>query len=233
MTSLPTKWQQTRGIRRGVRERGAWEDECEGRAMRGRTIVAVLAGAACAVQGALVALGGDRKLLRPPGSQGERDFMARCVRCGKCMLACPYTAIAPAGFDAGISQGTPFIDARTQACRLCEDTPCVKACPTDALRDIDRITDIHMGTAVIDESRCLSYRSLRCEVCYRTCPLIDSAISIEYSMREGDAIHATFAPVINEENCVGCGLCVERCPVDDGGPAIVIEPRTGRLPATS
>ncbi len=196
--------------------------------MRGRTIVAVLAGAACAVQGALAAWGSGRELLRPPGAQGERDFAARCVRCGKCMLACPYTAIVAAGFDAGMSQGTPCIDAREQACRLCADTPCVRACPTGALRDIDEVADIRMGTAVIDEDRCLSYRSLRCEVCYRTCPLIDSAISIEYSMREGDAIHATFAPVINEENCVGCGLCVERCPVDDGGPAIAVKPRAER-----
>lgn len=196
--------------------------------MRGRTIVAVLAGAACAVQGALAAWGSGRALLRPPGAQGERDFATRCVRCGKCMLACPYTAIVAAGFDAGISQGTPCIDAREQACRLCADTPCVRVCPTGALRDIDEVADIRMGTAVIDEDRCLSYRSLRCEVCYRTCPLIDSAISIEYSMREGDAIHATFAPVINEENCVGCGLCVERCPVDDGGPAIAVKPRAER-----
>lgn len=87
--------------------------------------------------------------------------------------------------------------------------------------------EVRMGVAVIDEKRCLSYRGMRCEVCYRACPLIDEAISIDYRQREGDAIHAVFAPVVREEACVGCGLCVQRCPVDDSGPAISVAPTEG------
>ena len=51
-----------------------------------------------------------------------------------------------------------------------------------------------MGTAVIDEDLCIAFQGMRCEVCYRTCPLIDQAISIDYRLREGDAIHSLFAP---------------------------------------
>ena len=178
----------------------------------------VIAGASAAVvafQAAAYASRGEASLLRPPGAQGEPDFMARCIKCGKCIEACPYLALKPAGNDAGMAVGTPSIDARDQACRLCEDFPCVAACPTDALRDVAARSDVRMGAAVIDEEACIAFQGMRCEVCYRACPLIDQAIVIDYRMREGDAIHSLFAPVIDEEKCVGCGLCVERCVVSE------------------
>ena len=59
------------------------------------------------------------------------------------------------------------------------------------------------GIAVIDEDLCIAFQGMRCEVCYRTCPLIDEAIVIDYRLREGDAIHSVFAPVIDEDKCVG------------------------------
>ena len=190
------------------------------------TIAAIAAGAA-ALKAAYDLLAPTAPLL-PPGAVGEGAcrFAALCVRCGKCMEACPYQALHTAGTNAGVLVGVPCIDAREQACRLCADFPCIEACPTHALSSIQSRTDVRMGTAVIDEDRCLSFQGMRCEVCYRACPLIDEAISIDYRRREGDAIHAVFAPVINEQTCVGCGLCVERCVVSDPEPAIRIEPRT-------
>lgn len=178
----------------------------------------VIAGAAftmVAAQAAGYLLRGEANALRPPGAQSESDFMARCIKCGKCIEACPYQAIKPAGELSGIAVGTPLLDAREQACRLCEDFPCVKACPTGALRDVEARSDVRMGVALIDEETCIAFQGMRCEVCYRVCPLIDEAITIDYRMREGDDIHAVFAPIIDEEKCVGCGLCVERCVVSD------------------
>ena len=163
-------------------------------------------------------------VLRPPGIQGERDFMARCIKCGRCVLACPYKCIHAAGVNAGEKTGTPAINPREQACRLCADYPCVNACPTGALRSVSNETDVHMGTAVIDNDLCIAMLGNRCEVCYRACPLIDRAITIDYRMREGDAIHAVFAPTINADVCTGCGLCVERCVVSEPAVAIRIEP---------
>ena len=65
---------------------------------------------------------------------------------------------------------------------------------------------------------------MRCEVCYRACPLIDEAITIDYRPREGDDIHAVFAPQVVSDVCPGCGLCEQRCPVSDPAPAIVVVP---------
>ena len=171
-------------------------------------------------------------LLRPPGAGAPEHFAARCVRCGRCLEACPYQAIHAAPLNAGREASTPYVNARAQACRLCVEFPCAAVCPTGALEVPAERRGAGMGVAVINEDTCLSFQGMRCEVCYRACPLIDQAISIDYRLREGDAIHSLFAPVIDEEQCVGCGLCVERCVVDEPDVAIRIKtdaehPRTG------
>ncbi|MBR3689890.1 MAG: 4Fe-4S dicluster domain-containing protein [Eggerthellaceae bacterium] len=186
---------------------------------------ALLAGAA--LLKSAVDLVGPSKPLFPPGAWPEDDFAAKCIKCGKCFEACPYQAIHAAGSDAGAMTGAPSIDAREQACRLCADFPCIEACPTGALSPVESKADVRMGTAVINEETCLSFMGMRCEVCYRACPLIDEAITIDYRQREGDALHAVFAPIINEDSCVGRGLCVERCVVSDPEPAIRIEAYRG------
>lgn len=188
--------------------------------MKRSSIIAGIAAAIVGGQAVYLAAAGKGELLRPPGAQSESDFMARCVKCGKCLEACPYRAVHVAPGNAGAAAGTPVIDAREQACRLCENFPCVAACPTGALRDVEARADVHMGTAVIEEDLCIALQGMRCEVCYRVCPLIDEAMTIDYRMREGDAIHAVFAPRIDREKCVGCGLCVERCVV--GEPRVAI-----------
>ena len=166
--------------------------------------------------------------LLPPGAQPDGAFASLCVKCGKCIEACPYQSLHPAGADAGALAGAPCLDAREQACRLCADFPCIAACPTGALSEVESKRDVRMGIAVIDEETCLSFQGMRCEVCYRACPLIDEAITIDYRKREGDTLHAVFAPIIDEERCVGCGLCVERCVVSDPAPAIRIKPMNER-----
>ena len=179
-------------------------------------VIAGLAAVVVAAEGAYsVAGNASSRLLRPPGIQGEGDFMSRCIKCGKCIEACPYVALHAAGFGEGAAAGTPCIDAREQACRLCQDFPCVAACPTDALRDVAQRSDPKMGYALIDEEVCIAYQGYRCEVCYRICPLIDQAITIDFQAMEEDDIHTKFIPTIDREVCTGCGLCVERCAVDD------------------
>ena len=179
-------------------------------------IIAGLAAAIIAAEGVMSVTGNAAsKLLRPPGIQSERDFMARCVKCGKCVEACPYAALHVADALNGAAAGTPCIQAREQACRLCADFPCVEACPTQALRDVVEKHDPHMGYARIEEDVCIAYQGYRCEVCYRVCPLIDEAITIDFQRLEGDDIHTKFIPVVNRDICAGCGLCVQRCAVSD------------------
>lgn len=179
-------------------------------------VIAGVAAAIVAAEGAFsVAAGSSSMLLRPPGIKSEADFMARCIKCGKCIQACPYAALHAAGPEQGSAAGTPFIDAREQACRLCADFPCAAVCPTDALCDVVDKHKARMGHARIDEEVCIAFLGYRCEVCYRVCPLIDQAITIDFQNRENDAIHAKFIPTINEDVCTGCGLCVERCAVSE------------------
>ncbi|WP_165056601.1 MULTISPECIES: 4Fe-4S dicluster domain-containing protein [unclassified Adlercreutzia] len=193
-----------------------------------RSVVAACAAGVVAAKAALDVALPEPALLHPPGAQHGGKFAAQCVKCGKCIEACPYQALHAAPLDAGAKAGTPVIDARAQACRLCADFPCVAACPTGALAPVAAREDVRMGTAVINRDLCLSYKAMRCEVCYRACPLIDEAIYINYGAREGDSIHAVFAPVVVEDKCVGCGLCVERCVVGEPECAIRIEPATQR-----
>jgi len=189
------------------------------------SLAALVGAGLIAAQSLLGAVGGG-KLLKPPGAVSDDDFIARCISCGKCVLACPFGAILTATVADGRAAGTPYIDARRKACRLCVDFPCVAACPTGALRDINKQSDVKMGTAVINEELCVVFNNgNRCEVCYRVCPFIDEAIVTEFHDRPGDNIHMIFAPVVNEDKCVGCGLCVERCVVSKPDLAIKIVPR--------
>jgi len=190
--------------------------------MNAGKLVAGIAAAAVAAEGIFSFAQGKSTLLRPPGSQGEGDFAARCIKCGKCVEACPHAVIHLAGALDGAAAGTPYIDARTMACRLCEDFPCVGACPTGALRDVSQRCDVNMGYAKIDENLCIAFRGMRCEVCYRVCPYIDKAIKLDFQTLAGDSIHAKFIPQIDTAVCVGCGLCVERCVVSEPRVAIRI-----------
>jgi len=152
--------------------------------------------------------------IRPPGARDEPDFHARCIKCGQCVDACPYDTLALATADAGIPIGTPYFVPRDVPCYMCIDIPCVAACPTGALDPaLDNIDDSRMGLAVIDIENCLSWQGLRCEICYRECPLQDKAITIEHHARRISK-HAMFVPLVHSEACTGCGICEKTCPTE-------------------
>jgi len=89
--------------------------------------------------------------IRPPGAQAEPAFNATCVKCGACVVACPYGILRLAPAAAGIPLGTPHFVPREEPCRLCPDIPCAKACPTGSLdRGMQDINASRMGLAVID-----------------------------------------------------------------------------------
>jgi ferredoxin-type protein NapG len=162
-------------------------------------------------------------MLRPPGALDEQRFLGACVKCGKCAQACPYKAIRLAGPEAGVAIGTPHIIAREEPCQLCPDLPCVQACPSGALdQELKEIEKVRMGTAVIvDRENCLSIRGLRCEVCYRNCPLMDKAITIEPRHNPRTGVHTIMEPVVHLDKCVGCGICEKTCVREK--PVIVVQ----------
>jgi ferredoxin-type protein NapG len=114
---------------------------------------------------------------------------------------------------------------------MCEDVPCVKACPTDALTKGTEIKEAQMGLAVLtDQETCLAFQGLRCEVCYRVCPVMGEAISLEFRSQERTGKHAYFLPVVDSDHCTGCGKCEHSCILEE--PAIRVLPRElaqGRL----
>ena len=153
--------------------------------------------------------------IRPPGARYEPDFNARCIKCGQCVDACPYDTLKLATTDAGIPIGTPYFIPRETPCYMCEDIPCIAACPTGALDPaLEDIDDSRMGLAVIDIENCLSWQGLRCEICFRECPLQGQAISVEHHPRRLSK-HAMFVPVVHSDACTGCGICEKACPTQE------------------
>lgn len=153
-----------------------------------------------------------KTLLRPPGALKEIEFLARCIRCGKCAQTCPYRSIRVASLMDGLTiMGTPFIRARDIPCYLCMKCPPV--CPSGALdRRLKNKHDVRMGTARINKKECLAWQGTLCRSCYQSCPIFDEAIKMDNELR----------PVVDTKKCAGCGICENVCPVEPA--AIIIEP---------
>lgn len=151
--------------------------------------------------------------LRPPGAIAEDRFSAACVRCGLCVRSCPYKTLKLAEIGDGPAIGTPYFLARDVPCEMCDDIPCVKACPTGALeKSLTKIEKAKMGlAALVDRETCLNLQGLRCDVCYRVCPVIDKAITLERTHNTRTQKHAVFEPVVHSDACTGCGKCEKSC----------------------
>jgi ferredoxin-type protein NapG len=134
-----------------------------------------------------------------------------------CVRDCPYNILELARPESPIATGTPYFTARSGPCEMCEDIPCVKACPTGALDH--RLTDINqsrMGLAVLsDQETCLNFLGLRCDVCYRVCPVIDKAITLELRPNTRTGRHTMFIPTVHSEHCTGCGKCENACVTEE------------------
>ncbi len=159
--------------------------------------------------------------LRPPGAVPEEIFPAKCIRCGRCVEICSYRAITLLDIRAGIHAGTPLIAAEKTPCYLC--MKCVDVCPTGSLERIQQ-KDTRMGLAVINRFTCLAWvGTTLCRTCYDKCPFKEIANRLDQ-----------FRPVVDENQCTGCGLCTHACPVtaENGSKAVNIEPIYAREKVT-
>lgn len=147
------------------------------------------------------------KVFRPPGAVEEDEFLAKCLRCGKCIEVCPDGTLLNAHLDQGLNLGTPYFIPRQIPCSLC--MKCPEVCPSGALKPLE-LRDVKIGIAEVDKDRCYAYQEDVCRSCYNSCPLIDEAIKMKDFQY----------PVVHPEICTGCGICEYVCVTDP--PAIQI-----------
>ncbi len=92
-----------------------------------------------------LAVEADPRLIRPPGSLDEPNFLARCIRCGQCMKVCPNNALHPALMQGGIEGlWTPVLVPRVGYCEP-NCVLCGQVCPTGAIWEITEAEKL--GTA--------------------------------------------------------------------------------------
>ena len=179
------------------------------------------------------------RLLRPPGSLEEREFLARCIRCGQCMKACPTNSIQPTLLEAGVEGlWTPMLVMRVGSCEY-NCVQCSQVCPTGAIWKMTEdeklgkvarpgITGepkpVKIGTAFYDRGRCLPWAmDIPCIVCEEFCPVSPKAIWVmeEQVTKSDGSVITVQQPRVDVDRCVGCGACENVCPVQDR-PAIYV-----------
>jgi ferredoxin len=143
------------------------------------------------------------------------------------MKACPTNALQPCTLGDGFNRLytpklVPRIGACDSRCHLCG-----YACPTGAIRrmPIEEKPYMKIGTAVVDRHRCLAWeQNKECLVCDEVCPFN----AIEPHLAE--TTKGRFkVPVVQEDLCVGCGMCEMQCPVFDRGAIEVFRFGENRL----
>ncbi len=161
------------------------------------------------------------RLVRPPGSVPEREFLQMCIRCGECFKACPGDVLQPLGFQQGLEGlWTPYVVADWAGCAS-SCNGCGQVCPTGAIRalPLEEKRYARMGLAFINLQTCLPYAGKEaCQLCVDECTAAGyNAIEFTQVGTEvddsGQPIDGTgfLAPLMIDDRCVGCGLCQTRC----------------------
>lgn len=164
------------------------------------------------------------QVVRPPGALPEANFIDRCVRCQECVKICSSTGgcLQPAMLENGWEGiWSPVVNARHGYCEY-NCNLCGQVCPTGAIHplDLEAKKHIRMGTAYFDKSRCIPwYRGEDCLVCEEHCPLPDKAIKfdIREARKPDGSMRVVKFPYVDESLCIGCGICVTKCPVEGPG----------------
>lgn len=143
-------------------------------------------------------------VVRPPGGQDESSVLGGCLRCARCVEACPRGVIKLTNIEDGIvGMLTPQMTFDGNYCDFCAEENggvplCAGACPSGALvAEPDGSTYI-IGKAELDTSLCLAHYGTNCRRCYDMCPF------------EAMALDGQGRPYVLDV-CNGCGACERSC----------------------
>lgn len=193
--------------------------------------------------------GSAKRLMRPPMSREEHDFLVSCIRCEMCIKACPTGILKPAGFEHGIrALWTPVMTPTEGFCNN-KCNACSEACPTDAIMkyDIADKNKYKAGTAVFNSSLCIAFTENKfCNECVRVCPTdaIDITKGWEPEGEKTFGAGASELPApegkfstrpkhVSYERCIGCGACEFICnKIVFGTPAMYTTSQGRAVPTT-
>ncbi len=179
-------------------------------------------------------------VIRPPGALEESAFLDRCVRCQECVRVCSSTGgcLQPALFEAGWEGIWSPISVPTMGycefnCNLCS-----QVCVSGAIQELtlEAKQKLKMGTAHFDKTLCIPWYSQEdCLVCEEHCPVPDKAIKFDiHEARGPDGTMRTVKfPWVDEELCIGCGICENKCPLVGKKGIFVTSAKNERVPAKS
>ncbi len=177
--------------------------------------------------------------IRPPGALPEDDFRDKCIRCMECVRICASNGacLQPSGIQNAIDDlWLPVAEMRIGYCEY-ECNLCGQVCPTQAILplplEIKQKTP--MGLAHFDKNLCIPYsRNEECLVCEEHCPTPDKAIKFDvrdYTDPVTGRTKKVKYPYVVAELCIGCGICVTKCPLE-GRAGIFVTAERQKRPTT-
>jgi len=126
----------------------------------------------------------------------ERRFVSvdpcKCIGCSICEFVCALEKEGepnPTKSRIRVIHLNPMFNL-TVACRFCEDAPCIRACPRDAIKQSGK-----GGILIIDEKRCDG-----CVLCIQACPYggimldPDKGVAIACDLCDGEPKCVEFCP---------------------------------------
>ena len=143
----------------------------------------------------------------PPGAMSIKNLEDHCTGCQLCVSKCPNDVLRPSADLMHLMQ--PEMSFERGYCRP-ECTVCGDVCPTGAIRPIrkEEKTAIKVGHAVLVRKNCIAVTTDDgCGLCATKCPA--GAVMLTTVEYEGRSV---YAPVVDEEKCLGCGTCEHLCP---------------------
>ena len=117
---------------------------------------------------------------------------SKCIGCSLCEFVCALEKEGdpnPLKSRIRVIHLNPMLNLAV-TCRFCENAPCIRACPRDAIKQSER-----GGILLIDENRCDG-----CVLCVQACPY------------GGMMLHPEKGVVMACDLCDGEPKCIEYCP---------------------